>query len=284
MRIRLHEVTDHETELRFTEAEPWLARAVAGLDEKHSGDRAKPFEKTGRPIHAELNLRNVDDVIVLNGSVDTQIQLICSRCANYFAFRTHKVFASLFCQDPEMAGVAHLKDGSQKPTGKNHGWARHQHAYDEEDDAAFEAAFGDLDENDTETEDASTTPSKPALELTERKPTPVQSGEAARSDLDITYVAEDEINLEEVILEQLRLLVPFQPLCRKDCHGICTRCGADLNQGRCACSKIVKESPFAALSKLNLPLREAPASQAPAKPAPTPQSKTPSKTTPPKNK
>jgi uncharacterized metal-binding protein YceD (DUF177 family) len=238
MRIRLHEITEHETELRFTEADPWLARAVSSLDEKHLGDRHKPFDKTGRPIHASLQLRNVDDVIVLNGSIDTQIQLICSRCANYFPLRAQKVFASLFCQDPEMAGVAHLKpgrEGNLKPSGKNHGWARHEHSQDSERDEEATRAW--LEQDDSEDDE-----------------TGFNAGEAARADLDITYVAEDEIDLGDVVIEQLRLMIPFQPLCQKDCQGICTRCGADLNQGRCACSKIVKESPFSALAKLSIPL------------------------------
>ncbi len=66
-------------------------------------------------------------------------------------------------------------------------------------------------------------------------------------DLDITYLKSEYIELGDVISEQLRLQIPFQPLCKDDCKGICANCGADLNKGRCACSKIKGSTPFSAL-------------------------------------
>jgi uncharacterized protein len=69
-------------------------------------------------------------------------------------------------------------------------------------------------------------------------------------DLDITYLKTEYIELGDVVTEQLRLQIPFQPLCKDDCKGICTNCGTDLNKGRCACSKIKKSNPFSALGKL----------------------------------
>ena len=35
--------------------------------------------------------------------------------------------------------------------------------------------------------------------------------------------------------ESLLLLLPTKVLCREDCAGLCPRCGADLNEGRCSC-------------------------------------------------
>jgi uncharacterized protein len=29
--------------------------------------------------------------------------------------------------------------------------------------------------------------------------------------------------------------MPFAPLCRPDCLGLCSRCGGDLNLGECTC-------------------------------------------------
>ena len=71
-------------------------------------------------------------------------------------------------------------------------------------------------------------------------------------DLDITYLSSDLIELGDVLTEQLQLQVPFQPLCKESCKGICTQCGADLNQGRCACAKIAKNTPFSVLQNLKL--------------------------------
>lgn len=75
------------------------------------------------------------------------------------------------------------------------------------------------------------------------------------NDLDITYLSEDTIDLKAVLTEQLQLQVPFQPLCREDCKGICFNCGADLNVGRCACAKVTKANPFAALKELKRDLK-----------------------------
>jgi uncharacterized protein len=74
-----------------------------------------------------------------------------------------------------------------------------------------------------------------------------QQGTEASEDLEINYIAEEFLDLSLILAEQVQVRIPFQPLCKEDCKGICANCGADLNVGRCACSKIRKETPFAAL-------------------------------------
>jgi uncharacterized protein len=71
-------------------------------------------------------------------------------------------------------------------------------------------------------------------------------------DLDITYLSNDYVDLSEVLTEHLQLQVPFQPLCREECKGMCSQCGADMNVGRCACAKIANSHPFSALKDLKL--------------------------------
>lgn len=66
-------------------------------------------------------------------------------------------------------------------------------------------------------------------------------------DLDITYISEDFIDLADILTEQIQLQIPFQPLCREDCRGMCPQCGADQNHGRCACAKLTKTNPFSIL-------------------------------------
>jgi uncharacterized protein len=41
------------------------------------------------------------------------------------------------------------------------------------------------------------------------------------------------IDLEPIIREYLLVEVPINPLCRQDCNGLCTICGADLNETTC---------------------------------------------------
>jgi uncharacterized protein len=54
-------------------------------------------------------------------------------------------------------------------------------------------------------------------------------------DLETRFYEEPWLDLAEVAAEQLQLAVPMKPLCDESCLGLCPRCGADLNRGRCAC-------------------------------------------------
>ena len=130
MKIYLHEITDQETSLDFTQEEKWVCQAVEKVDEQIDDvqeiARPRPARlPAARPIHAHFALRKVDDVIVVNGDVETHVELICSRCANPFQLHAHPRFSALFCKDPVMAGVGYLQNG--KTAGQNKGFARHAH-------------------------------------------------------------------------------------------------------------------------------------------------------------
>jgi uncharacterized protein len=58
-----------------------------------------------------------------------------------------------------------------------------------------------------------------------------------RDELDVRFYEEPVIDLEDLAAEQVQLAVPIKPLCRESCEGLCPRCGADLNQGPCACPR-----------------------------------------------
>ena len=109
MKIYLHEITDQEMEMDFSQEDQWVSDAVLKVDERPS-EEISPSPKK-RPIQTHFQLRKVDDVIVVSGKIETHIKLICSRCANAFQVLCDLQFSGLFCKDPVMAGVAHL----QKP-------------------------------------------------------------------------------------------------------------------------------------------------------------------------
>ena len=48
-------------------------------------------------------------------------------------------------------------------------------------------------------------------------------------------LVEGHVDLEPMIRDAVLLAVPFAPLCRADCLGLCARCGGDLNLGECSC-------------------------------------------------
>lgn len=199
MRIYLREIKDTPSELHFDQTADWVRQTVQKADET-------PVPAT-RPIHLDLMLHKVDNVVVMNGKLRATVKLLCSRCTAPLDLPINESFSALFCQDPELAGVAHLggKD-DETPRGQIYGYARNHRE-----------TVGKTD-----------------------------------PELDITYLAEDFIELDTVLSEQLHLQIPVQPLCREDCQGICMTCGADLNKGRCACSKIRKDNPFSILKDLKL--------------------------------
>ncbi|MDR2529216.1 MAG: DUF177 domain-containing protein [Synergistaceae bacterium] len=44
------------------------------------------------------------------------------------------------------------------------------------------------------------------------------------------------LDVADQVWESLVTLLPYRMLCREDCAGLCSQCGADLNQGPCSCS------------------------------------------------
>jgi uncharacterized protein len=52
-----------------------------------------------------------------------------------------------------------------------------------------------------------------------------------------------ELDLSEAVRQYALLNIPMKPLCRPDCAGLCSNCGANLNQGACYCALRSQESP-----------------------------------------
>jgi uncharacterized protein len=74
-------------------------------------------------------------------------------------------------------------------------------------------------------------------------------------DLDFSIYAEDQIDLDQMVREQLELALPARVLCRADCRGLCAQCGADLNLEQCQCQKPV-DPRWQALAELKTRLEE----------------------------
>lgn len=63
-------------------------------------------------------------------------------------------------------------------------------------------------------------------------------------DLEYIFFENDEIDLEKILVEQVNLFVPFKPVCKAECKGICPSCGANLNRGACPCDPSKNEIKF----------------------------------------
>ena len=67
---------------------------------------------------------------------------------------------------------------------------------------------------------------------------------------DLNYFSGDEIDLRDSLSEQVMMALPYKPLCHPACKGLCSRCGADLNEETCRCNTASPDGPFAVLQQL----------------------------------
>jgi uncharacterized protein len=58
------------------------------------------------------------------------------------------------------------------------------------------------------------------------------------------------LNLDELIHQQLVMNLPIQILCDPACRGLCVHCGANLNQGDCACEPDEVALPLSGLAAM----------------------------------
>lgn len=66
----------------------------------------------------------------------------------------------------------------------------------------------------------------------------VVADEAEDEDDEIILIGPDDcIDLAEIAETAFILSLDSKTLCRDDCRGLCSRCGADLNLGDCGCQK-----------------------------------------------
>jgi uncharacterized protein len=61
--------------------------------------------------------------------------------------------------------------------------------------------------------------------------------EIADEDLSTAFYHADRLDLGQLLEEQFYLALPMKPLCREDCAGLCSECGANLNVRACGCTR-----------------------------------------------
>lgn len=60
------------------------------------------------------------------------------------------------------------------------------------------------------------------------------------------------LDIAAIVWEQFVLALPPNPLCRPDCKGLCPDCGANLNEGMCACTRDEGDPRLAVLRGLKI--------------------------------
>ena len=79
-----------------------------------------------------------------------------------------------------------------------------------------------------------------------------EGAEVGEDDLDVFPYDGESVDLEPLFREQFVLAVPFAPLCREDCKGLCSQCGIDKNTSTCSCDAPI-DPRLAGLQRIKLP-------------------------------
>ena len=79
----------------------------------------------------------------------------------------------------------------------------------------------------------------------------------AEPDDDEYPLADGQVDLEPMIRDAVVPSMPYAPLCRPDCLGLCERCGGDRNMEECRCEP-EPDARWAPLLELRLPDRLGP--------------------------
>jgi uncharacterized protein len=74
--------------------------------------------------------------------------------------------------------------------------------------------------------------------------------ELGADDLDLDFYQNDELNLGTLVETETTLALPMKPLCRADCRGLCSTCGANRNVADCGCPTRPPDPRLAALKDL----------------------------------
>ena len=60
----------------------------------------------------------------------------------------------------------------------------------------------------------------------------------------------DNLDADMLVCNELSLYLPMKILCKDDCKGICSKCGANLNKGDCGCDTWVPDPRMAAIQDI----------------------------------
>jgi uncharacterized protein len=83
-------------------------------------------------------------------------------------------------------------------------------------------------------------------------PAAEEAGAEDKEEDNLRYYEGLEVDLNPFFREEVALQAPIQTLCKKDCAGLCARCGADLNEEKCACPHDDGDAKLAALRNLKI--------------------------------
>ena len=67
---------------------------------------------------------------------------------------------------------------------------------------------------------------------------------------DTDYIIGTSLDTNELAKSEILLHWPMKILCKDDCKGLCSKCGADLNYEECGCDRTVLDPRMAAIQDI----------------------------------
>jgi uncharacterized protein len=87
-------------------------------------------------------------------------------------------------------------------------------------------------------------------------PEVAEADESPWSDINVWHDDDREIDLTEILRQNVIAAIPIQPLCRKDCAGLCPICGENRNSVPCECKQKDVDPRLAPLLELQQRLKD----------------------------
>jgi uncharacterized protein len=71
-----------------------------------------------------------------------------------------------------------------------------------------------------------------------------ESHSIGSDEMEYIFYDDNRIDLIKILLEQINLFIPYNPICKPNCKGICPNCGTNLNYAKCKCENSSNELNF----------------------------------------
>lgn len=78
----------------------------------------------------------------------------------------------------------------------------------------------------------------------------VDIDEILKDDDGVRLIVSGKLEIDDIIMTDIFLNLELKHLCREDCKGLCSVCGADLNNGECGCDRNIYDPRLSALRDL----------------------------------
>lgn len=64
---------------------------------------------------------------------------------------------------------------------------------------------------------------------------------------EMSFIEGGNLDVDMLVRDEIVLMLPMKVLCKDDCKGICSVCGANLNKGECGCDRTVLDPRMSAI-------------------------------------